>query len=76
LRFLECQHTWVDETVKIIKYENLKKELNDLFEFKINLPIVNKTKHKHYLEYYNQKSLDIVYKRYKEDFDKFNYKRL
>ena len=70
------QHTWVDDTVTILKYENLKKELNELFGMEIDLPTVNKTKHKHYLDYYNQELLDIVYNKYKQDFEKFNYKKL
>ena len=73
---LKPQYTWVDNTVVILKYENLKEELNNFFNREIDLPIVNKTKHKKYLEYYDQKSLDIVYDRYKEDFDKFNFKKL
>ena len=35
---------------------------------KINLPTVNKTEHEHYLEYYNEESLNIVYNRFKKDF--------
>ena len=42
----------------------------------IDLPIINKSKHKHYLEYYNKKSLDIVYDKYKKDFKYFNYKKI
>ena len=73
---LKPQCDWIDETVVILKYENLKKELNKFFGKKINLPIVNKTKHKHYLKYYDKESLNIVYDRFKEDFKKFNYKKL
>ena len=76
LRFLECQHTWVDSTVTILKYENLQQELNDFFEEKIKLPTINKSKRGDYTGYYNQKTLDIVHARYKEDFEKFNYKKL
>ena len=76
LRFLECQHTWVDNTVTILKYEDLEQELNNFFKEKINLPIINKSKRDDYMEYYNQKTLNIVYERYKEDFEKFNYKKL
>ena len=72
----DTQCAWVDKTVTILKYENLKKELNEFFGEKIDLPITNKTTHKHYLNYYNKNTLDIVYERYKEDFDKFDYKKL
>ena len=74
--FLDPQQSWVDETVKIIKFENLNKELNEFFKEEIDLPVANKSDHDHYLKYYNQKSLDIVYDRYKEDFKRFNYERI
>jgi len=74
--YLDPQHIWLDKTVMILKYENLKKELNEFFEKEINLPITNKTKHDHYSNYYNRESLDIINDRYKEDFEKYNYKKL
>ena len=74
--FLDPQHTWIDDTVKVIKFENLNEDLNQFFEEEIDLPIVNKSNHGHYLKYYNKDSLDIVYDRYKEDFEKYNYKKL
>jgi|TARA_Y100000310_G_scaffold337028_1_gene423059 hypothetical protein len=70
------QHVWVDETVNILKYENLNKELNDFLKRRIDLPRKNESSHDHYLKYYDKHSLDIVYERYKEDFEKFNYKKL
>ena len=76
ISYLKPQHTWVDETVKIIKFENLNKELNEFFGEDIDLPMVNKSDHDHYLNYYNKESLDIVYSKYKEDFKKYNYERL
>lgn len=72
---LKPQHTWLDDTVKIIKFENINKELSDFFETKINLPISNKSIHNHYSTYYNRESLDIIYNKYEEDFKKFNYKK-
>ena len=76
IRFLDSQHTWVDDTVALIKYENLHKELNQFFGEEINLPVTNKSNRNHFLEYYNKNSLDTIYERYKEDFEKFNYKKL
>jgi chondroitin 4-sulfotransferase 11 len=73
------QYTWVTPSkwsVTILKYENLKEELNKFLEKEINLPIVNKTEHEYYLKYYDKESLDIVYDKYKEDFEKFNYERI
>ena len=76
-KYLLKQHyTWIDDTVTILKYENLNEELNNFFNKEIELPIINKTNHKQYLEYYNQESLDVVYEKYKKDFKKFNYKKL
>ena len=74
--YLRPQHEWIDDTVEIIKFENIKEELNDFFDEEIDLPITNNSNHDHYLEYYNRKSLDIIYERYKEDFEKFNYKKI
>ena len=74
--FLSPQHTWVDDTVEIIKFENLNKELSKFFKKEISLPVVNKSIHDHYLNCYDQESLDIIYNRYKEDFKKYNYKKL
>ena len=70
------QCSFVDDTTNIIKYENLNEELSNFFGKKIILPIKNKTNHKHYLDYYDQETLDIVYKKYKKDFKKFNYKKI
>ena len=76
ISFLKPQYDWIDDTVEIIKFENLNKEINSFFNKKINLPVTNKSNHNNYLEYYNKQSLDIIYDRYKEDFKKFNYKKL
>ena len=74
--FLKPQCECVDNTVILLKFENLNKELKQFFGKEINLPITNKSNHNNYLEYYNQESLDIIYNRYKKDFEKFNYKKL
>ena len=73
---LEPQHTWLDETVKIIKFENLNKELNEFFGEEIDLPIANKSNHNHFSNYYDEESSDVIYDRYKEDFKKYNYKKI
>ena len=74
ISFLKPQCDWIDETVSIIKFENLNEELNNFFDEKIDLPITNKSNHKHYLDYYNEESLNIIYNKYKKDFEKYNYK--
>ena len=76
ISFLKPQCDWIDNTVEIIRFENLDNELNKFFNKKINLPITNKSNHNHYLEYYNEQSLNIIYNKYKEDFEKFNYKKI
>ena len=76
MSYLKSQHEWIDDTVEIVKFENLNEELNKFFKEKIDLPIVNKSNHKHCSNYYSKGSLDIIYDRYKEDFEKFNYKKL
>ena len=76
ISFLKPQYKWVDDTVVLLKFENLYKELKQFFNKEIDLPITNKSNRDHYLNYYNQVSLDIIYERYKKDFEKFNYKKL
>tara|TARA_R100001244_G_C5103168_1_gene119332 strand:- start:39 stop:578 length:540 start_codon:yes stop_codon:yes gene_type:complete len=76
ISYLKPQHEWVDDTVKTIKFENINKELNDFFQKDIKLPIINKSNHDHYSIYYNKESLNIIYDRYKKDFEKYNYKKL
>ena len=76
LRLTKTQHEWVDDTVTILKYENLNEEINKFFGEEINLPILNKSTRMNYLNYYNKYSLDVVYERYKQDFEKYNYKKL
>jgi len=74
ISYLKPQHEWIDETVEILRFENLNKELNKFFGIEIELPITNKSNHNHYLDYYNEESLNIIYNKYKKDFEKYNYK--
>jgi len=76
LPLLSPQYRWIDNTVEVLKYENLNKDLNNFFKKKIDIPSINTTQHKEYINYYNKESLNIVYARYKEDFEKFNYKKI
>ena len=75
-RLLNPQYTWVDKTVTILKYENLNKELGDFLGKNIKLPNTNGTSRFDLLDYYDKRSIDIVYERYEEDFKKFDYKKL
>ena len=73
---LKNQFEWVDDTVTILKHENLNEDLNNFFNKEIELPLTNNTNHLDILTYYDQETLDIVYDKYKKDFDKYNYKKL
>ena len=74
--FLDPQHVWIDNTVEIIKFENLNNELNEFFGEEVDLPITNKSDHDHFSNYYDKESSSVVYNRYKKDFKKYNYKKL
>jgi len=74
--YLKPQFEWVDNTVEIIKFENINKEINEFFKKEINLSVINKSNHDHYSTYYNKESLNIIYNRYKGDFEKYNYKKI
>ena len=74
--YLDPQYTFLDKDVVVLKYENLNNDLNNFFKKEIKLPIKNSTNHEYYLNYYNKYALEIVYDIYKEDFKRFNYKRI
>jgi len=76
LPLFKPQYTWVDETVTILKQENINKDLSEFFKREINLPIRNNTSRYNTSDYYDKHSSDIIYDRYKKDFEKFNYKKL
>lgn len=62
---------------KILRYE--KDEYDDLFKNILKLSdynieiMVHPTKHKHYSYYYNDESIKLVTKYYKEDLEFFKY---
>ena len=74
--FLNTQCSWIDDTVDILKYENLKNDLENFFKKEIKIPHVNNSNHDDYLAYYDDQCLNLVYEKYKEDFEKFNYKKI
>jgi hypothetical protein len=62
----------------IIKFESINAGFKNMLT-KIglppeDLPHLNKSKHMHYTEYYDQECIDIVNKRFERDIKHFNYK--
>ena len=81
----ECYHDnqgqsyWLNDNIDFIgRYENLQQDFNTVCD-KIwiqrqTLPHINKTNHKHYSEYYDDESREIVAKNYARDIERFGYK--
>jgi len=71
------QYKWIitpDNKIvsKIIKIENINKELSELFNEKIDLIKINKSK-SNCDDYYTLESKQLVYEYYKRDFEYFEY---
>jgi len=73
------QIEWLDlESIDFIgRFESLQEDFNTVCD-RINVPRKkllhqNKTKHKHYSEYYNKKTRDMIAEKYAKDIEYFGY---
>lgn len=77
----KTQLYWIGNTSQmdyIIKIENLKSGLNSMFtDLKLptveNIPMLNASKRKNYLDYFDEKDIEILRNIYKEDFKQLGY---
>jgi len=75
----KLQNSMIPENISFLgRFENFNKDFNyvtnTLFKesFKNTLHL-NRTNHKHYSEYYNKSLIQKVYKKYHQDFERFEY---
>ena len=79
----ECLHckeqtAWSDHVDYVARYENYKEEVYNIFNLigikeEPKFHLENKTEHKSYTEYYDDKSIMIVYEKFKEEIERYNY---
>lgn len=77
MRVAKQQHEYFDEVDMILRYENLKEDIDKLCKIigipKVDLKHKNKSAHNDYRTYYNEKTKAEVQRRCKVDIQKFGY---
>lgn len=74
---MDPQYNWINQPIDLVlRTENLNngfKQIQDLFDCDIDLPHLNRSNHKHYRDYYNSTTKNIVEEISGIDLEKFNY---
>lgn len=74
---VNSQSVWLAEDLDFIgRFENYKDDFDIVkqkLKLNVNLPHVNASKHKHYTEYYNSETKELVYNLFKDDIITYRY---
>jgi len=70
------QHMYVGKNTVILKLENIDEDFQQIqkyFNVWESLPVKNKSNHKHYTQYYNDETKEIVANKFKIDIIEYGY---